>query len=61
MLRSSILATSLLLVILAVTSVRADDPNDLYFGEALYFAQQGLYFEALERLDTEVRQHEQID
>jgi tetratricopeptide (TPR) repeat protein len=39
----------------------AEELNDLYFGEALYYAHQGQYFEALERLDTEVRQHEQID
>jgi tetratricopeptide (TPR) repeat protein len=39
----------------------ADELNDLYFGEALYYAHQGLYFEALERLDTEVKQHARID
>ena len=39
----------------------AEELNDLYFGEALYYAHQGQYFEALERLDTEVRQHDQID
>lgn len=61
MLRQSISVTSLLLLTLAVTPARADELNDLYFGEALYFANQGLYFEALERLDTEVRQHETID
>jgi tetratricopeptide (TPR) repeat protein len=38
-----------------------DELNDLYFGEALYYAHQGLYFEALERLDTEVKQHARID
>ena len=30
-------------------------------GEALYYAHQGLYFEALERLDTEVKQHDGLD
>ena len=60
MFRQSIFATVLLLL-LAATPARAGDLNDLYFGEALYFANQGLYFEALERLDTEVRQHEGID
>jgi len=35
--------------------------KDLYFGEALYYAHQGLYFEALERLDSEVRQHDAVD
>ncbi len=38
-----------------------DELKDLYFGEALYYAHQGLYFEALERLDTEVKQHARID
>ena len=35
--------------------------NDLWFGEALYYAHQGDYFGALERLDTEVRQHVAVD
>ncbi len=39
----------------------AEELNDLYFGEALYEAHQGNYFEALERLDTEVRQHTAVD
>jgi predicted negative regulator of RcsB-dependent stress response len=60
-LRISNLATSLLLVLLAAVPVRADETQDLYFGEALYYAHQGQYFEALERLDTEVWQHDQID
>jgi predicted negative regulator of RcsB-dependent stress response len=33
----------------------------MYFGEALYYAHQGQYFEALERLDAEVRQHQGVD
>lgn len=40
---------------------RSDELKDLYFGEALYYAHQGQFFEALERLDTEVRQHGDID
>jgi tetratricopeptide (TPR) repeat protein len=39
----------------------SDELKDLYFGEALYYAHQGQYFEALERLDTEVRQHDNLD
>lgn len=35
--------------------------RDLYFGEALYHAHQGHYFEALERLDTELGQHHGLD
>lgn len=61
MFRISTLAICLLPVLLAAVPVRAEDLNDLYFGEALYFARQGRYFEALERLDTEVLQHNQID
>jgi predicted negative regulator of RcsB-dependent stress response len=54
------------LMVLAVAalscSAAADEElNDLYFGEALYEAYQGNYFEALERLDTEVRQHVAVD
>lgn len=61
MIRLSTLIASPLLVLLGATLTRAEELNDLYFGEALYFAHQGLYFEALERLDTEVWQHDQID
>ena len=39
----------------------AKDLRDLYFGEALYHANQGHYFEALERLDTELGQHQGLD
>src|SRR5690606_20957415 len=35
--------------------------RDLYFGEAVYHANQGYYFEALERLDTELGQHRAVD
>jgi len=34
---------------------------DLYFGEAVYLAYQERYFDALERLDTEIRQHYRVD
>jgi len=37
------------------------DLKDLYFGEALYYAYQEHYFEALERLDTEIAQHYGVD
>jgi tetratricopeptide (TPR) repeat protein len=46
---------------LASGSVVAQELKDLYFGEALYYAHQGLYFEALERLDTEVKQYDGLD
>jgi len=35
--------------------------QDLYFGDALYLAHQGQYFDALQRLDTELAQHHDLD
>jgi tetratricopeptide (TPR) repeat protein len=35
--------------------------KDLYFGEALYYAHQGEYFEAISRLDTELAQYYDLD
>ena len=35
--------------------------RDLYFGEALYHAYQGQYFDALQRLDTELAQYRGLD
>src|SRR5688500_11602620 len=35
--------------------------KDLHFGEALYYAHQGHYLEALERLDAELGQHRDLD
>jgi tetratricopeptide (TPR) repeat protein len=35
--------------------------RDLYFGEAIYYAHQGHYFDALERLDAELGQHDALD
>jgi tetratricopeptide (TPR) repeat protein len=46
---------------LATSPGQSDELKDLYFGEALYHAHQGHFFEALERLDTEVKQHGAID
>ena len=51
----------LLFASLASSPSRSDELKDLYFGEALYYAHQGYYFDALERLDTEVRQHGDLD
>src|SRR6185436_15633392 len=36
-------------------------PKDLYFAEALYHAYQGQYFDALQRLDTEIAQYRGLD
>lgn len=35
--------------------------RDLYFGEALYYAYQGEYFDAIERLDAELGQYYALD
>jgi len=51
----------LLFACLATSPSRSDELKDLYFGEALYHAHQGKFFEALERLDTEVKQHAELD
>ncbi len=59
--RVTVLRLLLLSVGLATSPSQGEELKDLYFGEALYYAHQGLYFEALERLDTEVRQHDGVD
>jgi predicted negative regulator of RcsB-dependent stress response len=51
----------LLTALLAVGPASAEDLRDLYFGEALYHAHQGQYFDALERLDAELAQHRRLD
>ncbi len=38
-----------------------DSLRDPYFGEALYYAHQGRYFDAIARLDTELGQHYGVD
>src|SRR6059036_1831012 len=46
---------------LAVYPAMGGDLRDLYFGEALYHAWQGQYFDALQRLDTELALHRGLD
>src|SRR5216110_620750 len=46
---------------LAALPAAASDLKDLYFGEALYHALQGQYFDALQRLDTEVSMYRGLD
>lgn len=46
---------------LAAGPCASKDLHDLYFGEALYQANQGHYFEALERLDAELALHNALD
>jgi tetratricopeptide (TPR) repeat protein len=62
MYRAPAFVLGLLLVnVLATSPASGDELKDLYFGEALYYAHQGLYFEALERLDSEVKQYDGVD
>lgn len=51
----------LLFIWLATSPSHGHDLKDPYFGEALFYAHQGNFFDALERLDSEVRQHYGID
>src|SRR5436190_11831713 len=46
---------------LAVCPATGGDLKDLFFGEALYHAYQGQYFDALQRLDTELAQYRGLD
>src|SRR3954464_5227717 len=46
---------------LAVHPAMAGDLKDLYFGEALYQALQGRFFDAIQRLDTELSMYHRID
>jgi len=55
------LAMGLALAAIAARPSAAGDLGDLYFGEALYQAYQGQYFDALERLDAELAQHHRVD
>lgn len=60
--RAPLSLTGLLIIACLATSPGyGDELKDLYFGEALYYAHQGQFFEALERLDTEVKQHDKLD
>ena len=56
----------LISVFFAISSATAGTPapkelKDLYFGEALYYAFQGEWFNAIARLDTELIQHHGLD
>jgi hypothetical protein len=50
-----------LTALLAVTRCFGGELKDLHFGEALYYAHQEQYLEALERLDAELGQHHDLD
>src|SRR5438552_18863018 len=62
MMRAQHLLVGLVLALgLAVRPAVGADLRDLYFGEALYHAYQGQYFDALQRLDTELAQYHGLD
>jgi tetratricopeptide (TPR) repeat protein len=46
---------------LSVHPAMGSDLKDLYFGEALYHAYQGQYFDAIQRLDTELAMYHGLD
>lgn len=48
-------------VLLAATPSFGSELKDLHFAEALYYAHQGQYLEALERLDAELGQYHDLD
>jgi tetratricopeptide (TPR) repeat protein len=50
-----------LALVLAAGPITAGDLRDLYFGEALYHAYQGQFFDALQRLDTELAMYHGLD
>jgi hypothetical protein len=53
--------TAIALAALLPASSMGADLKDLYFGEALYYAYQERYFDALQRLDDEIAQHYAVD
>ena len=50
-----------LVALLPAGAAAGEDLKDLYFGEALYYAYQEQWFEALARLDAEIAQHYGVD
>ena len=46
---------------LAARPALGGELKDLFFGEAIYHADQGQYFEAIQRLDTELAQYHRLD
>ncbi len=55
-------STRIVLATLIVSgSALGADLRDLYFGEAIYYANQGEYFSAIERLDAELGQYRNLD
>jgi hypothetical protein len=54
-------AFALATMLLSPNVASAEGRRDPWFGEALYYAYQDRWFEALERLDTEIAQHYRVD
>src|SRR6201981_1566232 len=50
-----------LAIVLAARPAMGADLKDLFFGEALYRAFQGQFFDALQRLDTEIGMYRGLD
>ena len=50
-----------LVALLPLGAAAGEDLKDLHFGEALYYAYQEQWFEALQRLDAEIAQHYGVD
>lgn len=59
--RLSFIVLPLAIALLVPRSVPAEDLEDPFFGEALYYAYQEQFFEALQRLDSEISQHYGVD
>jgi tetratricopeptide (TPR) repeat protein len=57
----TLLATTALAGPLASHRAKEAAPPDLFFGEAVYYARQGDYFDAIQRLDAELGQHRALD
>jgi hypothetical protein len=52
---------ALVMLLLLPSAASAEGRPDPWFGEALYYAYQDRWFDALERLDTEITQHYRVD
>jgi tetratricopeptide (TPR) repeat protein len=63
MIKLLVFLTTLLFVssAMAASTTAPKELKDLYFGEALYHAFQGEWFDAVARLDTELEQHHGLD
>jgi tetratricopeptide (TPR) repeat protein len=56
-----IIGLGLVLGLAAGPALAGDERDDLFFDEAFYHAYQGQYFEAIQRLDTELAQYHRLD